>query len=112
MSEPTPADRVYRDRSVRLGELAALEDVLAGFTFENCEIFGPAVIVLLGETLLDRCRLAGDPNAVIWPAYGRAEVVGAIGLLDCVLRNCQFYRVGILVPDEQLAIVRAGFGLG
>jgi len=47
---------VYRDQSVRLGDLAALEDLLTGLTFENCEIVGPAVVALLGDTKVTDCH--------------------------------------------------------
>ena len=105
------AHRIYRNESVRLSDLTALEDVVDGVTFANCEILGPAVIVLLGDTHVNGCHWSGDAEAVIWPAHGRTSVVGAIGLKDCVISQCQFYRVGIFVPDEQMAAVRAGFGL-
>ena len=102
----------YRDQTVRLADLAALEDVLSGLTFENCEIVGPAVVVLLGDTKVADCHWTGDADAVLWPAHGREQVVGAIGLKDCTITGCQFFRVGMLVPDDQLPMVRAGFGLG
>lgn len=106
-----PSDGVYRDQTVRLTDLAALDDVIQGLTFEGCQIVGPAVVVLLGETRVTRCHWSGDAQAIIWPAHGRTEVVGAIGLKDCVLTDCELYRVGMLVPDEQMDAVRAGFDL-
>ena len=102
---------VYRDQTVRLAELAALDDVLTGMTFENCEVVGPAVVVLLGDTKVSDCHWTGDVDAVLWPAHGREHVIGAIGLQDCVITGCQFFRVGIFVPDKQLPTVLAGFGL-
>lgn len=102
---------VYREQTVRLADLASLDDVLTELTFENCEIVGPAVVVLLGDTKVTDCHWTGDPDAVLWPAHGREQVVGAIGLRDCTITGCQFFRVGMLVPDDQLPIVRAGFGL-
>jgi len=112
MSETPFADgRVYRNQTVRLSDLTALEDVVDGVTFEGCQIHGPAVVILLGETRVTGCQWNGDADAIIWPAHGRAQVVGAVGLRDCVVADCEFFRVGILVPDEQMDAVRAGFGL-
>jgi hypothetical protein len=104
-------DHSYRDQTVRLSDLAALEDVIDGVTIENCEIHGPAVVALLGNTQITGCQWSGDADGIIWPAHGREQVVGAIGLKDCVITDSQFFRVGVLVPDEQMAAVRAGFGL-
>lgn len=111
MSETQPADGIYRDQTVRLTDFAALDDVIQGLTFERCQIVGPAVVILLGETRVTGCHWSGDAEAIIWPAHGRNEVVGAIGLKDCVLTNCELYRIGMLVPDEQMDAVRTGFGL-
>jgi hypothetical protein len=102
---------VYREQSVRLSDLAITDDVLERLTFENCDIVGPAVVVLLGDTRVADCRWTGDADAVLWPAHGRQQVVGAIGLRNCLVTGCRFHRVGILVADDQLPAIRAGFGL-
>jgi len=111
MSNSADEDRHYHDQTVRLVDLAALEDVIDGFVFERCQIVGPAVVALLGGTRISGCQWSGDPDAVIWPAHGREKVVGAVGLKDCQIVNCEFFRVGIFVPDDQLDTVRSGFGL-
>lgn len=102
---------IYHDQTVRLADLAALEDVIDGFVFERCQIVGPAVVALLGDTRISGCQWSGDPEAIIWPAHGRDKVVGAIGLKNCQITGCEFFRVGILVPDSQIDVVRSGFGL-
>ena len=114
MSETAPdrhEGRDYRDQTVRLSDLAALEDIIDGVSITNCEILGPAVVVLIGNTRISGCHWSGDAEGIIWPAHGRDQVVGAIGLKDCVITDSQFFRVGVLVPDEQMTAVRAGFGL-
>jgi hypothetical protein len=103
--------RSYHDQTVRLADLAALEDVIDGFVFERCQIVGPAVVALLGSTRMTGCQWSGDPEAIIWPSHGRDKVVGAIGLKDCHITGCEFFRVGMFVPDSQIDAVRAGFGL-
>jgi hypothetical protein len=111
VSETTRDDRHYRNQTLRLGDLAALDDVIDGLTIENCEIHGPAVVALLGNTRVTGCEWSGDADGIIWPAHGRDQVVGAIGLKDCVITDSRFFRVGVLVPDDQMASARAGFGL-
>ncbi len=102
---------VYRDQTVRLADLTTVDDVLERLTFENCDVVGPAVVVLLGDTQVTDCHWTGDADAVLWPAHGRQQVVGAIGLRNCLVTGSRFHRVGILVADDQLPAVRAGFGL-
>jgi hypothetical protein len=111
MSESETVERNYHHQTVRLTDLAVLEDLVEGYTFDSCEIHGPAVVVLLGTTRVTGCHWTGDVDALLWPAHGREQVIGAIGLKDCAITNCEFFRVGILVPDEQMGAVRAGFGL-
>jgi hypothetical protein len=111
VSEAMQDGRVFRDQTVRLSDLAVLEDIIDGVTIESCEIHGPAVVALLGNTQITGCHWSGDADGIIWPAHGREQVVGAIGLKDCFITDSQFFRVGVLVPDEQMAAVRAGFGL-
>lgn len=105
------AGREYRDETVRLSDLAVLEDIIDGVSMTNCEIHGPAVVLLIGNTRITGCHWSGDADGIIWPAHGRDQVVGAIGLKDCIITDSQFFRVGVLVPDEQMTAVRAGFGL-
>lgn len=43
-----PADRTYRNQTVRLADLTVISDMIENVTFENCIIEGPAVVVALG----------------------------------------------------------------
>ena len=106
-----PGDRHYRNQTVRLSDLAVTSDVIEGVTFENCQIIGPAVIVLMGDGELRNSGFDGEPEAVIWPLGDREQVVGAIALVNCTIVSCRFQRVGLAVPAAQMEAVRTGFGL-
>lgn len=103
-----PSYATYRNQVVRLPDLTVTQDVLSGVTFENCTIIGPAVIALLGGVTLRGCSFDGEAEAVLWPLGARQNVLGAIGLLNCVLVGCRFQRIGLAYTDEQESMLREG----
>lgn len=106
-----PGDRHYRNQTVRLTDLAVTSDVIEGVTFENCQLIGPAIIVLLGTGELRDSGFDGEADAIIWPLGPREQVIGAIALVDCNIVGCRFQRIGLGVPEGQMETVRQGFGL-
>lgn len=111
MLDVHPGDRHYRSQMIRLSDLTVTEDIIRGVTFENCTLVGPAVVVLLGTTSLQRATIDGDTEGALWPIGARERVLGAIGLADCVVVGCRFQRIGFAVPETQEAIFRQGLGL-
>lgn len=104
-------ERTRRGETLRLADLADERDLLIGWTFDDCTLVGPAVVVLVGDGTLSGCTLRGDPAGLFWPLGDRDHVIGAIGLLECTITNCRLERIGIAYPPEQEAAIRAGFGL-
>lgn len=107
-----PADRHYRNQTVRLADLTVITDVIENVTFENCTIEGPAVLLTLGNTTLVNTALEGDFEACMWLVpTSRPRVIGAVVLLNCNLIGCRLRRVGMAVSEPQVDEVRRGFGL-
>ncbi len=107
MTTMHPADKTYRNQVVRLAELTVLSDVIDGVTFENCEIIGPAVIVMLHDCYISGFSVDGDVDAVIWRLGAREKVIGAVGFANCNIIECRLRRIGLGVPDSQLDMVMA-----
>lgn len=106
-----PADRHYRNQTVRLADLTVITDVVEDVTFENCTIEGPAVVALL-DTNLANSRLEGDPDAVFWVIPPEREtVMGAIALVRCTVVGCSLRRIGLAIPEGELDLYRRGFGI-
>ena len=70
--------------------------------FENCTIFGPALVAVLPGTDFVNCKFMDDDHdSLIWVASrGRARHVGAVHLRRCTFRNCTFLSIGILLGME------------
>jgi len=104
-----PGDHTYRNQVVRLADLTVTNDVIAGVTFENCTLVGPAVVVTLGGTL-SGCEFEGSTEGIFWPTGDRSHVIGAIALVGCTVVRCRFQRVGIAYTPDQEAAFRRDFG--
>ncbi|MEX0836014.1 MAG: hypothetical protein WD010_07980 [Nitriliruptor sp.] len=102
--------REFRNELVRLADLTVNDDVIQGRTFENCQIIGPAVMAPLGSTSITYCTWDGTSfEAFAWPVAPERHLIGAIGALECTFFKCRFVRVGLVVPEDKLDEVRAGF---
>lgn len=111
MTQMHPADRHYRNQTVRLADLTVISDAIEDVTFENCTLEGPAVVALIGSTLTNS-RLEGDPDAIFWVIPPEREaVLGAIALVNCTIIGCALRRVGLAVPEHELEVFRRGFGV-
>lgn len=63
--------------------------------FVDCDILGPAVVVLLGTSSITNCSLGGEAIEILWELPSeRQVVVGAIGLQNVQFDRCRFHAVG------------------
>lgn len=99
---PLTGNREFRDDVVRLASLTVNDRIIEGYSFSNCRIVGPAILIPLGETGLLHCTWESpDLNAIFWEiAPDRPLVIGAVGALDCTFSNCTFTEVGLAGPPE------------
>ena len=92
MSVPERAMRLYRDTPVHIADIAPPDDVLAGVTFENCEIIGPAVLMPRGSEFRG-CEFDGP--RILWTIEPGRYYIGAIAVDECLFDRCRFRRVGL-----------------
>jgi len=86
--------------SLRLVDLVN-DGQIKGRTFEDCTIYGPAMMYTTGTGILTACSFDAPPDAVfVAVAEGQTMLAGPITLVDCVFRRCDFRRVGIIGPKK------------
>lgn len=107
MTDP-PLPNVHRNEIIRIAELATTADVLRELVFEDCEIVGPAVLLILGSTQLLESSIDG-PNAV-WDLDPNRGYIGGIGIEACLFQRCVFRRVGFGGHPDLIAQLRASLG--
>jgi hypothetical protein len=103
--------KTHEHRVIWLRDLVPDDGVLDGHTFVDCEVNGPAVLVLQGDhTVLGHNDFGGPSlEAVLWEvAPDRPTVVGAVLALNCTFNDCRFRRIGFAGPPDFIQKMRAG----
>jgi hypothetical protein len=80
-----------------LSRLQSGENTVAGRTFNNCLLYGPAVLLALARVELDSCILGetgGDVRNLVLRPASPTSVIGAIPFQDCRFFECDFDAVG------------------
>lgn len=106
-----PDPKTFERRVVRIAELVADDAILDGYTFTECQIKGPAVLILTGSGTLSNSSLGPDADAVLWEIpLTRPRVIGAIEVRDCTFSHCEFQNVGFAGPPEVIRRFRSQIG--
>jgi len=100
---PGVGGRVFRGQELRLAELVLVDEpLLERARFEDCILYGPAIILPLDGTDFGGSTLGASADAVFWPIPPRlAGPGGAILAVACVFERCTFIGVGLAVEPEQ-----------
>jgi hypothetical protein len=80
--------------------LIAHGGIIRSRTFDDCDIYGPAILAMTGVAQIHKCTFNAVPEQV-FIAVTQETVVGPILLIDCSFRDCRFYDIGI-IGNEQL----------
>jgi len=93
---PWKDERHISHRSFRIVDILGEDTFITGKTFEDCTIYGPAVLVPIDRTTMDQIALDGPLDAIFWEVpEDRMMIIGAVGLIDCTFRRCKFHGLGI-----------------
>lgn len=80
----------------RIADLARDDMTIYDKTFEDCTIFGPAVLVPQGVGMFVECEFPATKEQVVWSVDGRTSVTGAIAIKGCVFRRCRLIKIGLV----------------
>ena len=98
------SDRMFRRQIVVIPEIALREppqvgpDVLEGYIFNDCEIRGPAVLAIAGNTSFVECTF--DTTDVLIPLPEDRGYHGLVEARNCTFERCTFQRIGIAGSQE------------
>jgi hypothetical protein len=111
---PQLAGPLLRGLVVRIVD-CAIDGYIRGKTFEDCKLYGPAVIAPIGSHDISflRCVFDAPPEMLFWDSNAD-RVVGPIGMESCTFNRCEFHNIGFASSPVQtkrwLDRVRADVG--
>lgn len=94
---------ILKDMDIRISDLARENFVIHNRTFDNCRIYGPAVIYPMNCLIKEAhfTDFGTDSNAVFIITTNKA-ITGIITLDTCVIKNCTFYAIGLIGSYEDI----------
>jgi len=104
-------DSYIQGKAIHLMDLLspAARPIVSNRTIEDCEIHGPAMVILLNEVVIASSSFEGDANSLFVEVPEKRIVFGAIGLQNCLIRRCRFIAIGIIGTREQIERAKKGF---
>jgi hypothetical protein len=99
-----------KDREVRISELTLDSSVVGDRTFENCHIYGPAVVLFRGaRTVIERNHwdgAGGRPQDLMLEVPDNHRPIGSVLFLDCVFRECWFHRATFAGTHKEIELLK------
>lgn len=104
-------DSYIRGRIINLLDMIAPGGIpiISNRTIEDCEIRGPAFMAPVEHVTMADCGFDGDIESIFIEVAEKRQVIGAVGVKDCVFRRCRFTQIGIVGTREIVAKAKAGF---
>lgn len=100
-----------RGLSFRITDLARDENIIRNKVFEDCNIFGPAVISLVFQNSLSYCNFQGSSPDSIFIEIQQNQATGAILFFNCIFRRCRFSKIGFIGKKNEIKLLKEGFNL-
>ena len=100
---------VLRDRDIKLSDLTREDFRIRNKTFDNCHIYGPAIIHIKGTTMIINSTFAEVLPDSAFIETSNKYVSGAISLEDCIVSNCIFHKISFIGDTKLKEKFKAGF---
>jgi hypothetical protein len=101
-----------RGLTFRLTDLPLIQDTIRDRTFDECDIYGPAIIFIVSPAEFTKCHFHGDPELMFWmPGPGQKGMLGAIAFQNCIFRRCRLIGIGFTGDREVLEFMRTTIGI-
>ncbi len=105
-----PYAKTHRREVVRLHEALTSHgpepSMITDVEFNDCDIYGPAVVGILHDVAMESCTFDAPPEALFIEAQADRPYVGIIGLSNVRLYDCRLHNVGVLGPPDLLDMFR------
>ena len=99
--------------TIDMNDLTRKTNVIDGRTFENCHIYGPAMITFTNQIVSGAMFEVpnNDLDALLIDVGKGAgkRIPGVIGFHNCIIKNCTFHNIGIIATADVLESIRKAF---
>jgi hypothetical protein len=94
-----PLAKTFEDKRIFLNEfILPSHPLIDGKTFINCQIIGPANILLATANTVNEHKLPVCDAILLDPD---ARPVNGFGFTNCTFRQCSFQRITLLIPRSE-----------
>lgn len=101
-----PVDGVFTKQRIELQKFRnQFNEIVDGKTFVDCELYGPAVILLMSNCSISG---AGIGNCEFVRIRNGAKIINAIPLSNLTITRGKMRGLTILVPESNVGNVNAG----
>jgi hypothetical protein len=97
--------KTFDDMNIRIADLARENFIIKSKTFENCHIYGPAVIYLNGA-IITKCIFAEVTPEGAFIESPNERLSGVITLENCILTNCVLHKISIIGTSDTIQDLR------
>jgi hypothetical protein len=97
--------KTYHQQVVRLYEAITSRSgpsLIQSVNFEDCDVYGPAVLVLTQDVTLDSCTFEAPPDVLFIEGQEGRPYVGVIGLQNVRFYGCRLHNIAFLGPRALL----------
>jgi hypothetical protein len=97
--------RTYRQQVVRLHEAITSRSgptLIQRVNFEDCDVYGPAVLILTNNVTLESCTFDAPPEILFIEGQEGRPYVGVIGLENVRFHECRMHNIAFLGPKALL----------
>jgi hypothetical protein len=97
-----------QNMNIRISDLTREEFTIRNKVFDNCHIYGPAIIALTNSTITKSIFEEVVPSGALIETSNKI-ISGAILLENCIVRNCTLHKIGIIGAPEAIKKIKEGF---
>ena len=90
----------------RIADRVGADSKIVNSTFKDTILVGPAVVALLDNVHLERCRFDAPIDVMLIEIEPNRMVTGIVGIQNCKFEDCVFQNIAIIGPPEVLRVIR------
>lgn len=97
---------VLRNMDIRISDLVREDFTIRNKTFENCRIYGPAIITLTSGNVISHNKFMEVDIEGTFIVTTNNAILNAIALEGCIITNCTLHKISFIGNSEQIGLIK------